>query len=60
MLDTTSERHAGHSPYGGYAVVLLLYFALAQATSGLFISDDIRYTGPYNGVVCHDLAGTLA
>ncbi len=60
MLDTTSERHAGHSPYGGYAVVLLLYFALAQATSGLFISDDILYTGPYNGVVSNDLAGTLA
>ena len=60
MLDATSERHAGHSPHGGYAVIFLLYFALAQATSGLFISDDILYTGPYNGVVSNDLAGALA
>ena len=39
---------------------MLLYFALAQAVSGLFISDDILYSGPYNPAVSGDLAGTLA
>ena len=60
LFDDTSDRSAGHSPYGGYAVILLLYFALAQAVSGLFISDDILYSGPYNSAVSGDLAGTLA
>lgn len=60
LFDQTKHRSAGHSPYGGYAVVLLLYFALAQAASGLFISDDILYSGPYNPAVSGDLAGTLA
>lgn len=60
FFDAEAERSAGHSPYGGYAVLLLLYFALAQAISGLFISDDILYSGPYNPVVSNDMAGTLA
>ena len=60
LFDRTSDRNAGHSPYSGYAVIFLLYFALAQAVSGLFISDDILYSGPYNPAVSGDLAGTLA
>ena len=60
LFDKTSGRSAGHSPHGGYAILLLLYFALAQAISGLFISDDILYSGPYNPLVSGDTAGTLA
>lgn len=60
LIDDTADRHTGHSPYAGYAVLLLLYFAGAQAVSGLFISDDILYSGPYNPIVSNDLAGTLA
>jgi len=60
LADDVAERHPGHSPYGGYAVLALLYFALAQAASGLFISDDILYAGPYNPVISNDLAGSVA
>lgn len=60
LFDKAPDRYTGHSPYAGYAVLLLLYFAGAQAISGLFISDDILYSGPYNPVISNDLAGTLA
>lgn len=60
LIDNTADKHTGHSPHAGYAVLLLLYFAGAQAVSGLFISDDILYAGPYNSVVSNDLAGTFA
>lgn len=50
----------GHSPIGGWSVLLMLLLVGVQATTGLFISDDIFYAGPYNGVVSSSLAGTLA
>ena len=40
--------------------VLLLAVVATQATSGLFISDDIFYAGPYNGAVSSATAGQLA
>lgn len=60
LADDVANRYPGHSPYGGYAVLALLYFAFAQALSGLFISDDILYAGPYNPVISNDLAGSVA
>jgi cytochrome b len=39
---------------------LFLAVVATQATSGLFISDDIFYAGPYNGVVSGSTAGELA
>jgi len=37
---------AGHNPLGGWSVVVLLLLLIAQATSGLFNSDDVLFSGP--------------
>lgn len=37
---------AGHNPLGGWMVVALLAFVLAQALTGLFADDEIATQGP--------------
>lgn len=37
---------AGHNPLGGWSVMVLLALLLLQATSGLFNSDDVLFSGP--------------
>jgi len=51
--------HIGHGPLGGWASVVLLALVMTQAVSGLFISDDIFYAGPYNSAVSSSLADYL-
>ena len=51
--------HVGHGPLGGWASVVLLALVMTQAVSGLFISDDIFYAGPYNSAVSSSLADYL-
>ena len=51
---------AGHTPIGGWSVVLMLTLVAVQTGTGLFISDDIFYAGPYNPAVTSATAGTLA
>jgi cytochrome b len=50
-LKTLPQRQAlenpGHNPLGAIAVVVILALVTAQATSGLFIYDDILYEGPW-------------
>lgn len=41
-----SQRHVGHNPLGGYAVLAMLALILLQAGSGLFTSDDIVVDAP--------------
>ncbi len=55
-----ATRFTGHNPVGGWASLVIVIVIGAQATSGLFISDDIFYAGPYNGVVSSDVADWLA
>ena len=50
----------GHNPLGALAVIALLLCMGLQAGTGLFISDDIFYAGPYNGAVSGATAGWLA
>ena len=52
-------KAVGHNPMGGWMVVLMLLLVGVQASVGLFISDDIAFTGPYNGAVSSGLAATL-
>ncbi len=40
------KRHAGHSPSGAVSVFALLGVLVAQATSGLFSTDEISTDGP--------------
>lgn len=60
LLSRQAPSKLGHSASGGWAVVMLLTLLGIQAGTGLFVSDDIFYTGPYNPMVSSDTAGTLA
>ncbi|MDG1752209.1 MAG: cytochrome b/b6 domain-containing protein [Thalassotalea sp.] len=46
-----AKAYIGHNPLGSLMVVFILFAVLLQATSGLFISDDIFSAGPYNGTL---------
>jgi cytochrome b len=37
----------GHNPAGGIMVLVMLALAAVQATTGLFSSDDVLWSGPY-------------
>src|SRR6056297_3054944 len=51
-----APESAGHSPLGALAVVVILLIIAAQATSGLFIFDDILYEGPWYVAVSEETA----
>jgi cytochrome b len=44
----TVLHSVGHNPLGGLMVILMLLLVAFQATTGLFSTDDIVWTGPYN------------
>ncbi|MFK8250803.1 cytochrome b/b6 domain-containing protein [Ancylobacter terrae] len=46
-----APRFLGHNPAGGWVVVALLVLVGAQATSGLFLTDDIIVEAPLSTVV---------
>ncbi|NKI35604.1 cytochrome B [Wenzhouxiangella sp. XN79A] len=46
----------GHNPLGAIAVVVILSILAVQSASGLFISDDILYEGPWFVAVSEDTA----
>ncbi len=50
----------GHSKLGGWSILVLLVLVTIQATTGLFLTDDIFYSGPYNPAVSGDTAGLMA
>lgn len=52
----TMIQTAGHNPLGGISVIVMLVLVGFQATTGLFATDDIVWTGPYNSAV----SGTTA
>lgn len=62
-LKTIGKRDAtpstGHNPLGAVAVVAMLAVISFQVATGLFATDDIFTTGPFNPLVSGDLAGTL-
>ena len=46
LLGGPPQFHAGHNPLGGLMVVLMLALLLLQASTGLFVDDDIATRGP--------------
>ncbi|HUP29917.1 MAG TPA: cytochrome b/b6 domain-containing protein [Usitatibacter sp.] len=44
-------RAPGHNPLGGWSVLAMLAVLLLQATSGLFVDDEIATQGPLAGKV---------
>ena len=49
----------GHNPLGGLMVLLMLLLVAVQVITGLYSSDDITWSGPYNGVVSNAAAQRL-
>ena len=49
----------GHNPLGGIMVIVMLVLVAFQGATGLFASDDIVWTGPYNGAVSEATADKL-
>lgn len=41
------QANLGHNPLGAYAILFILLVLAVQAISGLFITDDIFFNGPY-------------
>ena len=52
-------RVAGHNPLGALMVVLMLLLVSVQAATGLFSTDDIAWSGPYNPSVSSEIASQL-
>lgn len=46
LLGGTTPFHAGHNPMGGLMIVLMLVLLLVQASTGLFVDDEIATRGP--------------
>jgi cytochrome b len=49
----------GHNPAGGLMVIVMMAMVALQAGTGLFATDDIAWSGPYNPAVDGSLAGKL-
>lgn len=47
LMKGKAPNYLGHNPAGGWMVITILFVLLAQATSGLFSSDDIINEGPF-------------
>ena len=60
MFSRTSARTIGHNPVGGLMVLLMLVLVGIQATTGLFTTDDVVWSGPYYPSVSGSTASTLS
>ncbi|MEY2853289.1 MAG: hypothetical protein RL030_421 [Pseudomonadota bacterium] len=60
LLRRDSTPTVGHNPLGGLAVIVMLMMVAIQAVSGLFITDDIVWSGPWNPAVSSETADRLA
>ena len=55
----TMIQTVGHNPLGGISVIVMLVLVGFQAATGLFASDDIVWSGPYNSAVSGATADRL-
>jgi cytochrome b len=58
-LRGSAPYSVGHNPAGGIMVLVMLALAAAQATTGLFSSDDVLWSGPYKPAVSGELSSKL-
>jgi cytochrome b len=59
LLKDESPESVGHNPLGSLMVILMLALLAAQVGTGLFVTDDIMYSGPYNPAVSSATADSL-
>ena len=60
LLSHDKPAYAGHNPAGGWMVLTLMAFLLAQVTTGLFSNDGIRFMGPLALRVSADTSDRLS
>jgi cytochrome b len=49
----------GHNPLGGWMVLFMIAVLLAQATTGLFVDDEISTQGPLSGKVSNAIVAKM-
>jgi cytochrome b len=60
LFDRHSRPSVGHNPLGGLMVILMLLLVAVQATTGLFATDAVIWTGPYYPSVKQATASLLS
>jgi cytochrome b len=51
LLRREPDRQVGHNPVGGWMVLLLLALLLAEALTGLYVSNDVADEGPLTEII---------
>ncbi len=59
FLKGEALESVGHNPLGSLMVILMLVLVCVQVGTGLFVTDDIMYSGPYSPVVSSMTADSL-
>ena len=59
MLARRHPQVLGHNPLGGWMVLFMLALLVVQATTGLFVDDEIATQGPLAGKVSNALVSRL-
>jgi cytochrome b len=56
LARSEKRLHAGHNPAGGMMVVVMIAALLAQAVTGLFSNDGLRFNGPLAMWISQDIS----
>ena len=59
ILAGAKAQHLGHNPAGGWSVMAILACMLVQAITGLFVSDEVLFDGPFYRAVSEETAHRL-
>ncbi|GAC10274.1 cytochrome b/b6 domain-containing protein [Paraglaciecola chathamensis] len=59
LLSRRPSTYTGHNPLGALMVPAILIVVGAQAISGLFVTDDVLFTGPYYPSVTDETQGIM-
>jgi len=59
ILAGAKAQHLGHNPAGGWSVMALLACLLVQAVTGLFVTDEVLFDGPFFRAVSEATAHRL-
>jgi cytochrome b len=59
ILAGGKTRFLGHNPAGGWSVMAILACLLVQAVTGLFVTDEVLFDGPFFRAVSEETAHRL-